>query len=202
MLGANSPWRKSSTARRASSIVGSLPAAAILMKSLNRAVRLCTSAASPESAMVSPRTVMRAENARFTSRSTQSEGPTICSMPTRSGSVSVICVSSVEMGSLLMEAPFDVHLQNDFIVSKRVEALVKGASKQDGWFVATRYATAQRAFSTKPEFARRAHSARGVSRLLKRFWKRRSRRHSPSGETRAHRRSSAANGHRKARCAG
>ena len=90
--------------------------------------------------MVSPRTVMRAENARFTSRNTQSEGPTICSMPTRSGSVSVICVSSVEMGSLLMEAPFDVHLQNGFIVSKPIETLVKGASKQDGWFVATRYA--------------------------------------------------------------
>ena len=39
-----------------------------------------------------------------------------------------------------MEAPFDVHLQNGFIVSKRVETLVKGTSKQDGWFVATRYA--------------------------------------------------------------
>lgn len=37
------------------------------------------------------------------------------------------------MGSLLMEAPFDVHLQNGFIVSKRIETLVKGASKQDGW---------------------------------------------------------------------
>ena len=202
MLGANSPWRKSSTARRASSIVGSLPAAAILMKSLNRAVRLCTSAASPESAMVSPRTVMRAENARFTSRSTQSEGPTICSMPTRSGSVSVICVSSVEMGSLLMEAPFDVHLQNGFIVSKRIETLVKGASKQDGWFVATRYAKGAACVFDETKYARRAHSAHRISRLLKRFRKRRSRRHSPTGETRAHRRSSAANGRRKARCAG
>ena len=37
-------------------------------------------------------------------------------------------------------SPFDVHLQNDFIVSKRVEPLVKGTSKQGGWLIATRYA--------------------------------------------------------------
>ena len=36
-------------------------------------------------------------------------------------------------GIVAHESPFDVHLQNDFIVSKHIEALVKGASKQGGW---------------------------------------------------------------------
>ena len=36
-------------------------------------------------------------------------------------------------GIVAHESPFDVHLQNDFIVSKHIEALAKGASKQGGW---------------------------------------------------------------------
>lgn len=105
-------------------------------------------------------------------------------------------------GIVAHESPFDVHLQNDFIVSKHIEALVKGSSKQGGWENDVVRNGHSVRFRRNPNSTRRAHSTHRVSRLIKRFRKRRRRRHSSIGETRAHRRSLAASGHRKARCAG
>ena len=52
-------------------------------------------------------------------------------------------------------SPFDVHLQNDFIVSKHIEALVKGASKQGGWKT-TWYATSTACVFDEIQIARDA----------------------------------------------